>query len=502
MVKAGRLASPRVVKRAIAKADAANKSLLNIAIGARHEAAWPSPTRTRLNSSYVDAQVDADPRTRATIAEKARHLTDNSPVIAGILYRISNLVVGDGLHPEPDSGDTVFDNEIDAMWQEFCPVADIAGLDDMGQLTRQIFEGKFVNGDGFTFLTQDELSEPKLQLIESHLVAGEDCYSLLDGITLDGLGREKSYRVCLSRTEKGDAVRNGDAEEIEAKYMVHHRWQRRAQEYRPLSALKAAVNTGHDLQDILAIEKAAVKDAGEITDVIETLTGEANTQGKVVSRIALQKSGTDLLNQIAQTHAYYERAFGPRAKYIKRGDKHTPYPQLRPSPAWIGMVDFLASCICLPTGFPPSVLLQIKVGGADTRRDLATAARIIGVMQKDLACELQKIRRYVLDMKLGSSVRPKNWLRADWNGPRSITCDAGRTQQQDREDLAMGVISLQEYCANQGTTMRRLFRQNAAARIERKRVADLNTLDPREIFNFELNAPAQVIPPAPTDPNQ
>lgn len=447
-----------------------------------------------MSSDYQDAQADADPYTRETLAEKARHLNDNSAIVAGVTFRVSTLVVGSGLIPEPNTGDEILDRDCEAIWEEFTPVADALGLDNFGQMQRQIFEGKLINGDGFSYLTEAEDREPRVQLIESHLVAAENRNDLLGGVILDDLGREAAYRVCTMRDSNGNPVRDGDATEIEAAYMVHHRWQRRAREYRPLSAYKAAINTAHDMQDILALEKAAVKDACEKTDVIETASGEANTAGRAMTRIALQNQGNSALNALASA-AYYEKSFGPKAKYIKRGDKYTPYIPARPSPAWQGLMEYLSACICMPLGFPPSVLLQIKVGGADTRRDLATAARVIQVMQYDLACELDKIRRYVLKRKLGAKTLPTTWARAEWHGPRNITCDYGRQQQQDREDLAMGVVSLQEYCATQETTMRKLLRQNAIARKVRAEVAKEFTLTPKEVFNFEVNEPPTVEPP-------
>lgn len=408
------------------------------------------------------------------------------------------LVIGTGLIPEPNSGDEKFDEEAELAWGEFCMAPDITGLCHMGQLQRLIYASKLIDGEIFSIKTSDETGEPKLQLVESHRCAGKNYGDTLDGMTVDQFGRPDEYRMCLGTTSTGDVNRNGDAEMVLARDLVHHRYQLRAGEYRPLTAFKACLNTAHDVADILLLEKAAVKDACGKTDIIETKTGEADPQSKTTERFAINR--TDSATNAAAAQLFYSKTFGPAAKYIRRGDKYTPYIPQRPSPAWQGLMDFLSANIAMPWGMPPSTLLQIKVGGADTRGYYSAAARVIQVHQYDFACELTPIYRYVVNSKLGGSGRPKNWARAEWHGPRPITCDLGRQGDSDRQDLAMGALAVQEYCATQETTMRKLFRQNALAKKLRAQIAQEEQVEPDDVFNFNYKAIQQ--PQPETAPSQ
>jgi capsid protein len=465
-----------------------------------HSAARPSPDRSTLPTTWQDAARDATPAERIALARKARVLDAESPLVAGIINRIVTLVVGTGLNPEPATGDDVYDQEASAAWDEFSLAADITGMHSMGQLQRLAFRGKFINGDHFGLKCEDETGAPKVQLLESHRVASETSMDPLDGLTLDKYGRVDKYRVCLEAVSSHAAMRTGAYEMVDAADMVHFRYQTRAGEYRPMTAMKAALNFAHDITDILALEKNAVKDACSKTDVIETQTGEANPVGKTMQRFELERP--QAVTGAAASQLFYEKIFGARAKYIRRGDKYTPYVPQRPSPAWQGYMDFLAALICLPSGFPPSILLQIKVGGVDSRRDLASAARVIQVLQFDFASELHPIYTFAIDKKLGVGGRPKNWQRAEWHGPRSITGDAGKQSKEDRLDISMGVLSIQEYCASQETSMRKLFRQNAKAKKERAKIAEEEQVAPDDVFNFNPNPNGQPIEAAPApDPN-
>jgi hypothetical protein len=145
---------------------------------------------------------------------------------------------------------------------------------------------------------------------------------------------------------------------------------------------------------------------------------------------------------------YYKSIIGPEAIVMKSGDEYVPYQSQRPGSAWQGFMDFLAQTICLSANIPPSVLLQIKVGGADTRRDLAAAQRTFEVMQLDLSNELQRVYEYIIAGEIADgwlANAPKDWALCDWQFPKAITVDAGREANNDREDVKMGLLTRREY---------------------------------------------------------
>jgi hypothetical protein len=111
-------------------------------------------------------------------------------------------------------------------------------------------------------------------------------------------------------------------------------------------------------------------------------------------------------------------------------------------------MDFLANTICLSTNLPPSVLLQMKVGGADTRRDLAMAQRVTGNWQQDFASQFQRHYEFVIQAAIESgdlTDPPVDWRQVSWQMPKDLTVDAGREAAQDREDVKMGLMTRREY---------------------------------------------------------
>ena len=137
----------------------------------------------------------------------------------------------------------------------------------------------------------------------------------------------------------------------------------------------------------------------------------------------------------------------------------------RPSPAWVGFVDFLAELVCLSFNLPASMVRQIKVGGADTRRDLATTQRVVEQYQLSFARAWQRVVEYVIESEIEDgelSGAPRDWRKTTYQFPRAMTVDAGRMSQQDREDVRTGNMTLSEACGQYGVNWRRHVRQLAA----------------------------------------
>jgi len=397
-------------------------------IKALFEAVRWSPNRAQLPATVQDCAVDHSDSVRRILIGKSRYLYDNSPIIHGLVERLVTYIVGNGLTPSPASADSDFNETASASWTAWCKYCDISSRANFSTIQRTIVRAVIVDGEIFVNLTQSANGRPRINLIEAHRIKRIDT---------DAMGRPTAY-VMRGKDDQAD----GD--KLAAEFVVHFFRPERAGQTRGIPLLASAINTAQDVHEILAFEKAAVKEASTRRGVVNTQSGEAPVPviGRS-QRTAGSISGKD--------DSYYREVIGGETLVLRNGEQYTEHVSQRPSASWQGFVDFLSNTVCFPTGLPPSVFLQIKVGGADTRRDLAAAQRVVSCWQQDIESGLQLIFEYVIEMDARAPL-PVDWRVVSWQYPRAITVDAGRQSQADREDVRTGAMTLAEYCGQYGVS--------------------------------------------------
>lgn len=409
----------RIVSRAMAPA-----------IKALFEAVRWSPNRAQLPAQVNDVAVDHSDGVRRILIGKSRYLYDNSPIIHGLVERLVTYIVGNGLTPSPASADSVFNETASANWTAWCKYCDVSSRANFATLQRTIVRAIVVDGEIFVNLTKSANGRPRVNLIEAHRIKRIDT---------DTMGRPTAY-VMRGKDEQTDGAR------LAAEFVVHFFRPERAGQTRGIPLLASAINTAQDVHEILAFEKAAVKEASTRRGVVNTQSGEAPVP--VIGRSQRTAGATT-----GKDDSFYREIVGGETLVLRNGEQYTEHVSQRPSASWQGFVDFLSNTVCFPTGLPPSVFLQIKVGGADTRRDLAAAQRVVSCWQQDLESGLQLIFEYVIEMDARAPL-PVDWRVVSWQYPRAITVDAGRQSQADREDVRTGAMTLAEYCGQYGTSER------------------------------------------------
>jgi len=398
-------------------------------IKALYEAVRWSPNRAQLPAQVNDCSVDHSDSVRRILIGKSRYLYDNSPIIKGLVERLVTYIVGNGLTPSPATSDAAWNKTASAAWSTWCRYCDISSRSSFATIQRAIVRAVIVDGESFVSLTKSINGRPRIQLIEAHRVKR---------IETDDFGRPTGYVL------KGEDE-NKDGETLSADFTVHFFRLERAGQQRGIPLLASAINTAQDVHEILNLEKSAVKEASVRRGVVTTKTGEA--PAAVIGRSQRSQSATT-----GKPDTFYKEIVGGETIVLRDGEGYEEHVSQRPSAAWQGFIDFLSNTLCFAAGMPPSVFLQIKVGGADTRRDLAAAQRSVEQWQQDAESGMRQIYEYWCEHD--QRTKPADWRNADWQWPRAITVDAGRMAQQDREDVRTGTMTLAEYCGQYGTNER------------------------------------------------
>lgn len=457
---------------------------------AQYDAAQTNPSRSNLPGFVQSSNLDATPMARRALIKSSRALYKNSAFIRGLTERIITLAIGCGIQFLPSSGSDRYNQASTARLKRWGKRPAVRCPFTWRQIQRIIFRAILTDGEIFVYHTTKD-GEPRIMLIESHLIgkgysrawSGEP-----DGIVLDADGDPVAYEYY---PDQKNGYPSGKPILLPAESVTHFMLPDRADLYRGVTPYHSVITTAHDVHDIIAMEKAAVKDVSKRTDVITTASGEydpeqAHANGGVVP------SSTD-------SSKFYQEVLGPDAVVMRNGDTYTPYEPKRPGPAWQGFMDFLTQFCCMGLNVPPSVFLPMKIGGADTRATWATAARVVELWQDDLSAGFEEIVNFVQYDDISNrrvTNSPADWDSLTYQYPRRVTSDYGRDSKSDREDVKMGMLSLRDYYGGEGCNWKEEIQQIAKEQAYIKEIALEEGLTPPDIM---MKNPNQQMDPSAVD---
>jgi hypothetical protein len=431
---------------------------------------WYEGSRWSPNRSFVwfpvqDAKRDLDRFTRYELSRHARYLWKNSPFMRGLTERLVTLVIGSGFHPVFKSSNPKWNTRAKAIWAKKSRNIHLGSRCSMLQYQRCIARARFVDGECFSLKTDDETINfaSRIQGIEADRICGinpkdkqvskenqefnHNNSGGVDGFNLNRQGIVTSYNI------------RGVDQPYDAENIIHHFSPNRVGQYRGETIFAAAINTARDIDDILSLEKQCVKDASGRKDIIKTASGQLDSETFRSLRYGANGAAGQfptvfsLPGDVNAHDDYYNVKFGAESIVLRHGDEYTPYVPDRPGNAWMGFMDFLSQTICLSSGLPPSVVLPIRIGGTDIRRDLDITQKVIDPWQMDIAAELDELLQYLMEEEIQDGALrqdcPQDWDYWVWHFPPKVNVDRGQAKE-DRADVAAGLMSLEEYHGRYG----------------------------------------------------
>lgn len=442
---------------------------------AAYEAPIPSRQRSTIPHPLTDGVDSVDQYTRAEISRLAWHLWENSPFFRGAVERLVTYTVGAGIMPASASSDPEWNAAEDAAFAARAESIEATSGLSWGAYVDTLARAAFVAGDCLSVPVLTA-SGTRLRLVESHQIATVKATAnadrARDGVRMDAAGSVVAYTLADGKTE------------VPASEGVLHFFPGRAGLLRGVSLFASAISRARDIEDILSLEKQAVKEGSAITSVVKTASGELDDEDAIAASETMPDGESAV--------RYYQARFGAEAKVLRMGDDFEQFRNDRPGPVWQGFMAFLAETVVASTGMPASVVLGLKVGGADTRKELATALRVIERWQARLAEQLTRIRNFFVEIDIADGLvppPPKDWRRVEWLTPREVTADAGREAAQDREDVKFGMHTLRDHFGRFQQDWRKQLRQRATEVAEVNRLAAEFGLEPDEIAQRFPNPP-------------
>ena len=420
-------------RKAKAQAVAPAQIGASVRITAGYDAATWSRNRPTITHAVQDAVKDLSPGVLRELRKNSRYLECNSPIYSGAVSRLTTLIVGTGIMATSASADAKWAKRATAEYARWCKRCDITRIDQMPARQQQIVRALIVDGECFDLKTNDEIDgDEALQLLEAHQI---------EDIICSDVGRPLYYVPVGAKKVKEGAV---SPDWYPADRVIHYFRKLRPGQRRGKPLFTSAINTARSVDAIIKLEESASVAAGKTVEVVHRKGGQMPTRARRIGEAA--PTGDP-----SKPDAYYQQVVGPEGLVLDIDEKYEQVVSNRPSTAWQGFVDFLQTIFCISGDLVPSALLQLKVGGADTRRDLAMMQRVISQWQQLVSCGQQQSWEYFVENSASLKAnRPDDWREVTHQFPAKITVDDGRTGVSDRADIAGGEMTIDEYCALYG----------------------------------------------------
>jgi hypothetical protein len=396
---------------------------------------------------------------RAQLLSDSRKLYANLGPVKGGTDARSMYAVGRAWLPHFTGKDRAW-GERAAEWlrEEWYPIADIAGRDFQ---TALFLASVSVDRDGDVgvMLSEYETGFPAIQLIPAHNIGSRESYDgrgkrlesgpykglrLCDGVVLNDAGRAVAYNI-LGESSDGKGDRYVSARDLELLY--DPQW---IDQVRGFPAFSHAILDLKDLRTVQGYEKMACALASAIGLIEYNETGLADMDDP--QRVLRG------LNNGSNAEVMGKEMFGGTVKHFKAGSgqKLEAFKNDRPGDAWEKFMNRLLRNAMAGINWPYELAWDISaLGGANTRFIVATAMRSIEDRQDLLKPFAKRAVGYAISKAIKSGILPPSddWWRWTFALPPRMSVDFGRDTQAELNLYLNGLLTLTDWCAEQGKTV-------------------------------------------------
>lgn len=417
---------------------------------------------------------------RDTIVAQARYFARNDPGIREAVRTLSLYAVGDGIRPQPCTSSSAWNRRAREEWHLFATRPEITKRFTMREVQAKICEALEQDGEIFILKTKDELGYPALQLIETQLVrTGSNGEGAPDGIEFDGFGRPQAYYI---------ATNTGETMRVPARSVIHVANFERCTSTRGLPTLQHALPSAQDRAEMQRLTNIKAKKESEVVNVITRAKGnydpaadELDDYGdgddSGITQAARAEENDRLANNMTAqlggvSYALDEGMDLKQLSNMTPGSTYIPYMEHLLTLGFMGV---------LPYGF----INPEKLTGTAVRAVLAHTDRIISERQDKLIDALNQIWAYWVSCltTLGILEARYDYMRVEWHTGKRITCDYGRDENADRENVKAGLLPVQEYYSLRGMDFDRELQTQIETMERVRKLCEKRGLDPAQVLS-------------------
>lgn len=391
------------------------------------------PIRSRGASADFTLEMQYD---RRKVVDRARELERTNVLAEGLLSRSTEAVVGDGFKLQVDSGDELFDKEVEERWLAWCEMADYREILSFSEILGNAFRSKMRDGD----LGLVMMADGTLRTVEADEIAspqgGHTRPSDVDGVELDNSGRPIAYHVFnwdpnVLWSDRRQAIPR--LVRIPAEQMIFIARRLRAGQTRGVSAFTALFWILEQIDDLEEAVTVAARMAACIGIVIKsngpTLNLNAGTDG-------------------GGTRRQQMRLEPGMAKHLEPGEDIEQITPTHPSANLNDHVRNLIRFAGIPFGLPLEMILRdfTTSNYSNTRAALLQAWHTWERQQSELKRVCTRVFRWKFENWFPGVECPKH----DWRAPGWAWIDPVAEVQATMLAIDSGLDTVQDALARQG----------------------------------------------------
>lgn len=391
---------------------------------------------------------------------EARLMEENFCIVAGVLERLSQYVIG-SLSYQPATAKTKVNKLYREYFEEWAKKPDITGRHNLRVLSELALRSLWRDGE-FGFVERFQKNELKLQCVESDRIGNPGRVGSgsndrnVQGIWINPkTGAVEKYELW-----KRDRNNHWSFDvNVSPRRFIHIFRPTRSDQYHGVSLLAPALPHARDLYELFGHEKVAAKFAASFAAFVKT-------------RNPYEEGGALAWDYDPKTGGAGGRMNALSGQIIRLDDRDediefAPGTQ-RPSGAFMALVDALIRELSIGLNLPYGFVYDMsRLGGVSARLETAQAQRTFNRFRDLLVSQfLDRVKNDVLTLGIAKGEIPavRDYKKGRWLFSPAITGDVGHQTQADAALVSAGVKSISDW-ANEvnGGTINEVFEENAGA---------------------------------------
>jgi lambda family phage portal protein len=443
----------------------------------------------RLAKKSEDAYIGtAD---RDTLRARCFDLRRNNAIVAGIVERFADNVVGPGIYPQAKTSDAAWNQAAEEYWREWCKVCDVRQRVDMREMQRLSVQMRLLAGEMVFVLTDGG----QLQPIEPDRIRTpgkldtDKRKGVVDGFRVNQATGIVTGAYILPRDGNGSVDEAGDYQFVPRENMLHMSRPFRFDQVRGIPDFAPVINALVDWQELNASTLNSAKKQAMTSHVVKKDGGV----GSIGARLGDQSIGDVKFEKFEDGQNYY----------LKPGEDVIPLGVTQPGSSFLSYSEMLLRIIGAALGLPYEfLLLDFSKGSySSSRAALLQTYRTFTSWQEWMDRAMQRTWNWRIAKAIKAKELPpapldsrgiSEWYRVQWSHPEWEWVDPQNQQQSDLMAFQLGAKSHSEITRKRGRDTEDVLREKArdmqtAARLE----AEYN-LPPGSLINAQI--PGQVQP--------
>jgi len=412
------------------------------------------------NADFEDlASVDRD-----TMRARARWLFANNPIVSNIDETIINNSVGAGIRFQSNTGIKDFDNEIEALWEDFIEAEnfDVTGRYGLYEFQRMLLGQRMTDGEVLIqkVIRKDNYFPLSVQGIEVDNLAKNINYGglsrIVDGIELSKFGKIQKYHFQDNYTNKRYSV---NSENIINFYKSENRFS----QYRGVSEYKQIITS---LQAFASFNDSTLTSADARARISYVVESEGTNARPVQTRsIDGVEYPVEMLN-------------GVFVEYLNSGQK---LKVIDPTASGTGYKDFVDTTIrMIASGRKVSYELAFKdftkTNFSSARASLIQDHKVFTQNQQHMTTSFLNpiYRLFVKTMFMKGNIRSvnsadyfkheKKFVKPLWITPERTWIDPLKETNAVAKEIELGITTLSEVAKSKGKDFEAVVAQRVRER--------------------------------------